>query len=95
MSTPSPLDDPDTAAFAFARWKRIMGIVAAITAIVVGAVLVALWRIEPAASIHYFIAVGLGIGLSMLLAGALMGLMFLSNGTGHDESVIDPLSDED
>lgn len=72
-----------------------MGIVAAVTALVVGIVLTAIWWSEPGASIHFYIAVGLGVGLSMLLAGALMGLVFLSNGTGHDESVVDPLADRD
>jgi len=31
----------------------------------------------------------------MLLASALMGLVFLSNGTGHDESIHNPLAEED
>ena len=39
---------------------------------------------------HFFIAVALGIGFSMMLTSALMGLVFLSNGTGHDESIHDP-----
>lgn len=43
---------------------------------------------EPV-SIHFYIAVGLGIALMMLLTGALMGLVFLSNGTGHDDAVGD------
>lgn len=30
-----------------------------------------------------------GIYLTLLMAAALMGLMFLSNGTGHDEDVMD------
>lgn len=30
-----------------------------------------------------------GIYATILMAAALMGLMFLSNGTGHDEDVID------
>lgn len=43
---------------------------------------------EPA-SIHFYIAVALGIGLTMMLGGALMGLAFLSSGTGHDDSIGD------
>ena len=38
-------------------------------------------------SIHFYIASALGIGFTMLLGGALMGLVFLSSGTGHDEAV--------
>ena len=30
----------------------------------------------------------------MMLMAALMGLVFLSSGTGHDESIVDPLEDE-
>ena len=45
-------------------------------------------------SVHFFIATGLGIAFAMLLMSALMGLVFLSSGTGHDESVSD-LEDED
>jgi RsiW-degrading membrane proteinase PrsW (M82 family) len=30
-----------------------------------------------------------GVGFSVLLAAALMGLVFLSSGTGHDQDVVD------
>jgi len=30
----------------------------------------------------------------MMLMSALMGLVFLSAGTGHDDAIIDPLKDE-
>lgn len=39
------------------------------------------------------IAAACGIFFSVLLAAALMGLVFLSSGTGHDESVRDPFAD--
>ena len=45
-------------------------------------------------SVHFYIATGLGIGVAMMLMAALMGLVFLSSGTGHDESIADPLEDE-
>ena len=38
-------------------------------------------------SLHVFIATALGVGFTVLLMSALMGLVFLSSGTGHDESV--------
>ena len=93
MSSPSPLDDSRTAEFAFARFKRIMRIMGAITAVVVAAILLYLWIALPEVSIHFYIAVALGVGFSMMLTSALMGLVFLSNGTGHDDSVTDPLED--
>jgi len=46
-------------------------------------------------SIHFYIASALGIGFTMLLTSALMGLVFLSSGTGHDESIDDPLRKDD
>lgn len=95
MPKPSPLDDPRSAAFAFARWKRMMKLMGAITAVTVAAILAYIWLTQPDVSIHFFIAVGLGVGASMLLMGALMGLVFLSNGTGHDESVRNPLDERD
>ncbi len=45
-------------------------------------------------SVHFYIAVALGIGFSMLLTSALMGLVFLSNGTGHDAAIDDRIEDE-
>ena len=40
-------------------------------------------------AVHFFIATALGIGCAVMLTAALMGLVFLSSGTGHDESVAD------
>jgi hypothetical protein len=94
MTAPSPLDDPANAAFAWARWKRMMRIMGVATAITVTAILGYLWVSGTAMSVHFYIAVGLGVGASMMLMGALMGLVFLSNGTGHDASVVDPLDRE-
>jgi hypothetical protein len=90
----SPLDDPRVAAFAWARFRRLMKLMLAITvAIVIGA-LALLYRENGLVSIHFYIATALGIAFTMLLMSALMGLVFLSSGTGHDESIVDPLSDE-
>jgi hypothetical protein len=85
----SPLDDPESAAFAWARFKRIMRLMSAVTAVVVIAALAYLWLTVGDVPIHFYIAAALGIGFSMLLMSALMGLVFMSNGTGHDDSVGD------
>lgn len=45
-------------------------------------------------SIHFYIALILGVGATIMLAGALMGLAFLSHGVGHDEAIDDPISDQ-
>jgi hypothetical protein len=89
MTSPSPLDDPENAAFAWARFKRIMRLMSAITAAVVLAALAYLWLTVGDVPIHFYIATALGIGFSMLLMSALMGLVFMSNGTGHDDSIAD------
>ena len=64
---------------------RLMG------ALTVAGILAYLWASGTAMSVHFYIAVGLGVSASMMLMGARMGLVFLSNGTGHDASVGDRL----
>jgi hypothetical protein len=90
----SPLDDPAVAAFAWARFKRLMRFMVAVTVTVVIGAMVLLYRENGLVSIHLYIAAALGIGVAMMLMSALMGLVFLSHGTGHDASVIDPTPDE-
>lgn len=94
MAGKSPLDDPENAAFAWARYKRLMRFMMAVTAAVVIIALVLLYQSKGVVSVHFYIATALGIGFAMLTTSALMGLVFLSSGTGHDESIEDPLRDQ-
>lgn len=95
MIRSSPLDDPGKAAHAWARYLRIMRWMMTITVgLVIGSIIL-LYRSNGMVSIHFYIATALGIGFTMLLASALMGLAFLSSGTGHDEAIADPLEDDD
>jgi hypothetical protein len=94
MIPKSPLDDPETAAFAWARYRRLMRWMMLITVTMVIGSVVLLYRSNGMVSIHFYIATALGIGFAMLLMSALMGLVFLSAGSGHDDSIIDPLDDE-
>jgi len=87
MAKRSPLDDPHTAAHAWARYRRLMRWMFAFTVVVVIVSLGLLYSQTGMISVHFFIATALGIGFTMLLMSALMGLVFLSSGTGHDESV--------
>jgi len=41
------------------------------------------------------VATSAGVAFTVLLAGALMGLMFLSSGSGHDEDVANFAEDDD
>jgi heme/copper-type cytochrome/quinol oxidase subunit 4 len=91
----SPLDDPENAAFAWARYRRLMRWMAGFTLAVVLVCLALLYRSDGFVSIHFYIATALGIGAAMMLMAALMGLVFLSHGTGHDDSIVDPLDDEE
>ena len=91
----SPLDDPAVAAFAWARFRRLMWLMLSVTITMVIGAGVLLYRENGLVSVHFYIATALGIGFMMLLMSALMGLVFLSHGTGHDDAIVDPLEDED
>ena len=95
MIPKSPLEDPQKAAYAWARYRRLMRFMLLVTIGVVALAIALLYDGESPASVHFYIATALGIGFMMLLTGALMGLVFLSSGTGHDESVSDLIEDED
>lgn len=79
------LDDPAQARFALRRFRRILGVM---TLIGVVAAVVAVWLVGRAYGELGWIATlatfGGVIG-SVAMAGALMGLAFMSSGTGHDE----------
>lgn len=91
---PSPLEDPHNAAHAWARYKRMMRITGWITLAVIAVILAWLFSENGFVSINLYIATALGIGGTIMLTVALMGLVFLSSGTGHDEAVVDPLADD-
>lgn len=93
MDQPSPLEDPRTAAYAWARYRRLMWWMAGAAALAVVAAILFLYDRNGAASIHLYIAASLGVFISVLLGAALMGLVFLSAGSGHDESITDRLGD--
>lgn len=91
----SPLDDRPTAQIAWARYRRLMRGMAIVSFLaVVGALAWLRWTMGEALTIHMIIATAAGIGLSVMLGAALMGLVFLSSGSGHDESIEDPFKDD-
>lgn len=88
MTEPKPsLSDPDYAAFAWGRYLRILAWMGLAAVASVGIALAWLHHEIGPLSIHLILATSAGVGLSVLLAAALMGLVFLSSGTGHDEEV--------
>ena len=94
MAQRSPLDDPGNAVHAWTRYKRLMKWMGSFTAAVVAVTLGLFSWLGGDVPVHFFIATALGIGLMMMLTAALMGLVFLSSGTGHDESVSDLTEDQ-
>lgn len=94
MVAKSPLDDPDNAAHAWARYRRLMKLMFGLTSVIVVISLGFLYWRNGLVSIHLYIATALGVTAAMMLMAALMGLVFLSSGTGHDEAIDDRLGDE-
>ncbi len=85
--SPPHLDDPDYARFAWARYRRIMRWMSAAA---LGAVLIALAWLHwsgGGVTLHVAIATSIAVGLTIMVAAALMGLILLSSGAGHDEDV--------
>jgi hypothetical protein len=94
MSQKRGLDDPEYAAFAWRRFRKILWWM---TGVAVLAVLVAEYALYSALGelqIVTAIATAIGVFFTIMLTAALMGLMFLSSGTGHDEQVEDRLKGE-
>lgn len=84
---PQGLADPDYARFAWARYRRLMAWMICAGAVCSAAVIVVMADLQgPLRLVTMFAVLG-GVGGSIVVAGALMGLVFLSSGTGHDEDV--------
>ena len=86
MANRSPLDDPHAAAQAWARYRRLMRLMFGVTLGVVIIAMTLLYREVGLVSVHFYIATALGISAAMLLMSALMGLVFLSSSSGHDDA---------
>ncbi|WEK45476.1 MAG: hypothetical protein P0Y56_10565 [Candidatus Andeanibacterium colombiense] len=87
MSAPSPLDDPRIAAHAWSRFRKILRWMGFAALVAISIAWAALYADNGFISIHLYIAAALGIGVTIMVGAALMGLAFLSSGTGHDASV--------
>jgi hypothetical protein len=89
----SQLDDPDYAAFAWGRYKRLMWwMVIASSVTTVGSLTILWLSIGDLPLLTALFTAG-GVFISVLLCAALMGLVFLSSGSGHDDAIVDPLED--
>ncbi|WP_375404406.1 hypothetical protein [uncultured Sphingomonas sp.] len=84
---PHGLGDPDYARFAWARFRELMAWMIAAATACSAAVIAVLGVVHGPLRLVTMLAVIGGVGGSIVMAGLLMGLVFLSSGTGHDEDV--------
>ena len=94
MTRKHALDDPQIAATAWRRFRRIMTWMALSGAVCVVLALLGLHWWVGSLPLHMTIATILGVWLTFMLGTGLMALTFLSSGTGHDEQVMDRMKDE-
>lgn len=83
----SGLDDPAYAAFAWRRFRRLLGWMALAATLSAGTAYYALTAIYGPFGWVATLATIIGVWVTVMLAAVLMGLAFLSSGSGHDESV--------
>jgi hypothetical protein len=89
------LSDPVRAARAWARFRWIMRWVVGAAVVAVAGALIYLKADGTPLNGTVVIATSFGIALTVLLGGGLMGLIFLSAGSGHDEDVMNFDEDDD
>ena len=82
MPRPDPLPSPRLSLLR--KFRRIMKWMALFSIVVAAIAVLLVARGDSGVHIHMLIATALGAGLSVLLAGALMSLVFLSADSGHD-----------
>ena len=84
--TPSPRQaDYERAALAWDRYKKMMRWMVLAAAVTAGLALFYLWMDGSPMPLHLVVATIAGVGLTVLVGTGLMGLVFLSNRSGHDE----------
>lgn len=89
----SQLENPEYADFAWDRYKRLMWWMTLASTLATVGGLGALWIIAGPIPWLMLLFTALGIFFSVLLAAVLMGLVFLSAGSGHDDAITDPFAD--
>ena len=82
---PRPDPPPSPRMSMLRRFRRIMKWMAFFSIAIAAIAVLLVARGEQGVHVHMMIATALGAGLSVLLAGALMSLVFLSSRSGHDD----------
>ncbi len=96
-STPSPHEEAAGRTNSD-HWRRFRRLMLLMTLVALGTAGLAVWQMQADGvplRLHFMIAMGGGIVIALLLAGALMGLAFVSNRSGHDEAVAEPAEREE
>ena len=78
--------DYERAALAWERYKKMMKWMVLAAAVTAGLSLFYLWMDGSPMPLHLVVATIAGVGLTVLVGTGLMGLVFLSNRSGHDEN---------
>ena len=85
MPSHDPIPDRERIVQAWRRYKALMSWMAVAALVAVGLALLWLKSQGLELNIHMAIATAAGVGLSVLLGTALMGLIYFSSHSGHDE----------
>jgi len=94
MTQPPGLDDPRHARFAWTRFRRILWAMAAFSMAAGLAIAALIWWTNGPVPWIFVVMIVLGVWTTIMMAALLMGLMFLSSGTGHDDQIDDRVSQE-
>lgn len=94
MTRPNGLDDREYADFAWRRYRGILKWMTLASTLVALIVLAILWWSSGPLPWLFAAFTFAGVFATMMMAAALMGLIFLSNGSGHDEAVNDMIAGE-
>jgi multidrug transporter EmrE-like cation transporter len=88
MPRPDPiLPSTERTALAWLRYKRLMSWMAIVAVVAVLLALIYLKSSGREVPIHMAIATIAGVGLSVLLGTGLMGLVYFSSHSGHDDHI--------
>lgn len=89
-----PLDDTPHSKPMWARFKTILWWMTAVAVAVSVLAVYLIGRSLGELKLPVIIATFAGSFFSIMMTAGLMGLMFLSSSSGHDEDVIDPVDDD-
>lgn len=82
--TPSHTPRKSEKQTAWRRFRRLLGLTAFAAVLAIAGAIAWLGAVGTELSVHVVIATALGVGLSVLLGGLLMALVFLSSNLGTD-----------